>query len=159
MYQKPQLKHIENEVLFPLVKQLLLEGRDATLTPQGNSMQPFIRGGVDTVVLRKMPDVREGDIVLFCLPEEKFILHRLIRVEGEELTFMGDGNLRGEEHCTKADVLGTVVLIRSPKGRHKPTHRWWRLWQWLLPVRWLLLKVDRHAFRHEKFRFYRKWFK
>lgn len=160
MYTQPETRHIDNQVLFPVVAQLLREHREAELTPQGNSMQPFIRGGVDVVLLRETHTFAPGDILLFVLEGVKgptYVLHRLVEVEGDNLTFMGDGNLRGYEHCTKADVLGRVVEIRSPRGWHKPLRFGWRLWRWLLPLRWLLLKVDRHVFRHEKFRFYKKW--
>lgn len=175
MYQTPHTQQIPNEVLFPVVAEMLRQGKEVTLTPRGSSMQPFIRGGVDVVTLRVVDGaVREGDILLFQLPPRVeggpvvYVLHRLIRVEGEELTLRGDGNVRGEEHCLRGDVLGRVVSIRSgrvmcPFGRNKgqgvpkPLRMGWRWWQWAYPLRSLLLKVDKHFIRFEKFRFYRKW--
>lgn len=106
-------------------------------------MRPFIEGDSDSVVLSSAPSVRVGDILLCCV-EGKYVLHRLTAVDGERLTLMGDGNLRGEEHCLRDDVIARVVEIRTRNGRRKPLTRGW-LWHRLRPFRPFLLKA------------YRKW--
>ena len=55
---------IPNSVLFEEVAAVLQEGREAVITPTGNSMRPFIRGGVDRVVLGLRDTLAVGDIVL-----------------------------------------------------------------------------------------------
>ncbi len=120
---------------------LLAEGNEVSLTPKGKSMLPFIQEGKDTVVLRKLPLVKKGDIVLARLPEH-YVLHRVIAVGEETLTLMGDGNLHLKERCSREDVLGTVVQIER-KGRkaHRPGRA--LLWRALLPCRRLLLALYR----------------
>ena len=83
---------IPNDILLGEVAALLREGREAVITPTGNSMLPFIRGGVDQVVLRRTDDITVGDIVLVHTGG-RYILHRLIARDGDALTLMGDGNL------------------------------------------------------------------
>lgn len=136
---------IPNAVLFPEVKRLLDEGKDVTLTPQGVSMLPFIRGGEDSVTLRHTGTCELGDILLVEI-EGIYILHRLIHKEGEQLTLRGDGNIRGIEPCTTANVIGKVVAISDKHGRPKRLHKA-RLWQWLYPIRRYLLKVYRVGYR------------
>ncbi|MBO4557696.1 MAG: S24/S26 family peptidase [Bacteroidales bacterium] len=128
---------LPNEVLLEEVGALLAEGREVTFTPKGNSMLPFIRGGRDSVTLKKLDTVEVGDIVLVRLPDSRYVLHRAFRLSGEKLEVMGDGNLSGTESCTLADVMGTAVKVN---GR-KPSRG--RLWRWLKPVRRYLLGIYR----------------
>lgn len=130
---------LPNDILLGEVAAVLREGREAIITPLGNSMLPFIRGGRDRVVLRKEPDIAEGDIVLVHAGG-RYILHRILAVKGDAVTLMGDGNLRGTEHCTRAEVLGTVSEILLPDGRVRKPGRA-RLWLALRPIRRYLLAI------------------
>lgn len=134
-------KKIENTVLIPEMASLLREGKDVRFTPTGVSMRPFIEGGSDVVVLRKLPHVRVGDIALAAVGVA-YVLHRVIAVEGDSVTLLGDGNIGRTEHCTTADILGTVIRIENAHGRRKPLTRG-RLWYYLLPCRRILLKIYR----------------
>ncbi len=130
-------KTFPNALLLGEVAAVLDEGREAIISPTGNSMLPFIRGGVDRVVLHRTPDVAVGDIAL-VYTEGRYLLHRIVAREGDALTLMGDGNVRGLEHCRRADVIGTVAEIIRPDGsRRKPGKA--SLWQALRPVRRYLL--------------------
>ena len=132
---------IPNDILLGEVAALLREGREAVITPTGNSMLPFIRGGVDRVVLRRTDDVTVGDIVLVHTGG-RYILHRLIAHDGDALTLMGDGNLQGTESCTTADVVGTVTAVIRPSGREQTPGKG-RLWRILNPLRRYLLAIYR----------------
>lgn len=118
----------------------LKDGKVLALVPQGISMLPFIKGGVDQVYLLKKDRVAVGDIVLVEY-HGKHILHRVYAIDGEKMTLMGDGNLEGTEQVAADEVMGTVVEIVHD-GRHlKPKKAW--LWRHLLPIRRYLLKIHR----------------
>ncbi|MBQ7708888.1 MAG: S24/S26 family peptidase [Bacteroidales bacterium] len=118
---------VANEILLEDAAALMQEGREVTIKPLGYSMLPFIRGGKDSVRLKKMPTVAVGDMLLVRLPGPRYVLHRLIAMDGDRLTLMGDGNLVGTESCTQADVLGTVVAIERGKRVVVPGNGlWWR---------------------------------
>jgi hypothetical protein len=134
-------KVVANEVLLEDAAALMNEGREVTLKPLGCSMLPFIRGGRDSVRLKKLPDVAVGDMLLVRLEGPRYVLHRLIAVDGDRLTLMGDGNLAGTETCTKADVLGTVVAIERGKRVVKPGNGLW--WRRLKPFRRYILAIYR----------------
>ena len=118
----------------------LKDGKVIALVPQGISMLPFIKGGVDQVYLLKKEKVAVGDIVLVEY-HGKHILHRVYAVDGEKMTLMGDGNLEGTEQVAADEVLGTVVEIVHGGCRRKPKKAW--LWRHLLPIRRYLLKIHR----------------
>ena len=132
---------IPNDILLGEVAALLREGREAVITPTGNSMLPFIRGGVDRVVLRRTDDVTVGDVTLVHTGG-RYILHRVIARDGDALTLMGDGNLQGTESCTTAEVVGTVTGIIRPSGKESKPGKG-RLWRSLKPLRRYLLAIYR----------------
>lgn len=134
---------VENDILIPEMGRLLRGGQQVVFTPGGVSMRPFIEGGKDSVTLEypALESIRVGDILL-CRIGERYVLHRLIGIEGERLHLKGDGNLTGGEECGRDDVIGRVIGIRSPKGRKKMLTRG-RVWHYLSPIRKYLLKVYR----------------
>lgn len=131
---------IPNRILLEEVATLLEEGRDVTLSPKGTSMLPFIKEGRDSVILHRMPDVEEGDIVLARL-DDRYVLHRVIMSNFNRLTLMGDGNLDYTETCTKDDVLGTVIGVVRNNKSVKPSKG--LVWKYLLPFRRILLAIYR----------------
>lgn len=140
---------IENDILIPELARLLSEEKEVRFTPSGVSMRPFIEGDKDSVVLAplgRLPKI--GDILLARVTgyagRRTYVLHRLIRIEGENYILQGDGNLSGEEQCRLEDIIGRVIRIESPEGSRKPLTRG-RIWHALLPVRGFLLKIYRHT--------------
>ncbi len=145
---------VDNDILIPEIRAILLEGRDVRFTPSGVSMRPFIEGGKDAVILRHMPSVRVGDICL-CDLGTRYVLHRVIAVTPDPssltahpslITLQGDGILLATEQCLASDVIGTVIRIENPRGRRKPLTRG-RLWFYLRPLRRYLLKIYRHVIK------------
>ena len=132
---------LPNKVLLEEAGQLLEEGREVTFTPLGSSMLPFIRGGKDSVTLWKKPSAEVGDIVLVRLPG-RYVLHRIIALDGEKVTLMGDGNLVGTESCTLQDIMGTVATIQRGKKRTVVPGKG-RFWRTLKPFRRYILAIYR----------------
>lgn len=107
---------VPNELLLSEIGRLLAQGKRCSLRTKGSSMLPFIRGERDSVVLEALPEILAGDIVLAKVPGRGYVLHRVMRIEGERLFLMGDGNLRYGEECSLCDVLGSVVWIEKDCG-------------------------------------------
>ena len=91
-------KVLPNEMVLEEACRLLEEGREVVITPLGNSMLPFIRGGKDEVTLKVMPHIEVGDIVLARLPGPSYVLHRVVDRNRSLLTLMGDGYGRKALH-------------------------------------------------------------
>ena len=132
---------VANEILLEEAAALMEEGREVTFTPLGSSMLPFIRGGRDAVRMCKKDSVEVGDMTLVRLGG-RYVLHRVIALEGDRVTLMGDGNLSGTESCTLQDVMGTVVAIQRGKREVKPGNG--KLWRTVLkPFRRYILAIYR----------------
>ena len=134
-------KIVANELLLEEAARLMEEGREVNFTPLGNSMLPFIKGGKDSVRLQKKPSVAVGDIALVRLPGPRYVLHRVIKTDGNRLILMGDGNIAGTEECSADDVMGTVVAINKGKRTVIPGKA--GLWRALKPVRRYILAIYR----------------
>lgn len=140
---------VPNETLLPEIARMVQEGMSVTLRGKGNSMLPFIVGGRDSIVLRKADSLQTGDIVLAEIAEKRYVLHRIIALDGERITLMGDGNLNGTEQCDPCRVLAKAVkIIRNgcfidtdSRGERRRA----ALWRTLRPVRRWLLAVYRRC--------------
>jgi SOS-response transcriptional repressor LexA len=142
-----QTKTVPNAELIPAIGKLIEEGQEVIFKPKGVSMHPFIRGGRDSVLLRKAGKLKAGDIVLAEISDGMFVLHRIEKIEDEKIVLMGDGNLVGRERCRRNDVLAIAVkIIKGQKEIDCQSQRHLRnaaIWRRLLPVRRYLLAIYR----------------
>lgn len=140
---------VSNDMLMPQVLSMIAEGHTVTITARGNSMRPYLVSDRDKIILGHLGErVSVGDAVLALLPTGMYVMHRIIAVDGDAVTLLGDGNLT-PEHCHLSDIKArAVAFIR--KGRTKPetifskkyrTYRW--LWMRLRPLRRYLLFIFR----------------
>ena len=127
-----------------------------TLPVNGRSMLPFIIGGRESVILQQppkqgetrqgAPQMKLGDVVLAWVEGNRYVVHRIIRIDGDRVTLMGDGNLVGTEHCRLSDIkaIATHVVGSDEQPHNLYTSRRMlgvRLWWWLLPIRRYLLAI------------------
>jgi hypothetical protein len=127
---------------------LVDEGVSVTLPVNGNSMLPFIIGGKESVILQQPELPKVGGVVLAWADGYRYVVHRIVRIDGERVTLMGDGNLIGTEHCLIGDIKARVTHVVDAKGRTHYLYKGWRklaakVWFWLRPVRRYLLAIYR----------------
>ena len=130
---------LPNDVLLGEVAELLSQGREVVITPKGKSMLPFIRGEIDRVKLKHPDRLSVGDIVLAHIGR-RYVMHRIVAINGDEIILMGDGVMKNTEHGERKDVVGVVTELISPNGRHQKPGKAW-LWRHSLFLRKYLLKV------------------
>lgn len=138
---------LPNEVLLKEVCSLVADGHDVTLRVRGVSMRPFLEDRRDKIVLTRPENVQVGDAVLAEIAPGRYVFHRIIAIDGDEVTLKGDGNIRGTEHCKIPNVMAaTKAFIRKEKN-YKPQGKTWRCYSALWPtspfVRRVLLKLYR----------------
>lgn len=137
-------KGIDNKVLIPEIIKLLNDGHTVTLNLKGYSMRPFLEDGRDKALLRKATKIAVGDAVLAEVAPKKFVLHRIISIDGNIVTLRGDGNF-GVERCTRNCVHGIAEgFYRKGRSRLDSTSGMkWRIysyfWTRLFPIRRYLL--------------------
>lgn len=120
----------------------LRSGGEVRLLVRGRSMLPALRPETDEVVLRRAGVYRRADIVLARVSPSRYVLHRIIAVDGRgRVTLMGDGNLRQREECAVADIAGRVVAVSRGGLMYVPSALRGRVWMWLRPLRPLLVRL------------------
>lgn len=116
-------RSIANEVMLGEVCALLAEGKRVKLRAKGGSMRPLIRGDEDTLVLAPVTALRKGDVVLARIGGG-YVVHRIVGIDGDRITLMGDGNLYRTEECSRTDIYGkAVTVIRNGKERSLTSFR------------------------------------
>lgn len=136
---------VPNDILLGEASELLAKGVEVILMTKGNSMLPFIRGDKDSVKLRKMDSVSVSDVVLARIEDRRYVLHRVIGINGDNVTLMGDGNLRGTESCKLSDIVGTAFEVVKPSGKCVKIRKG-EFWRKLLPIRRYILAIYRRVF-------------
>ena len=109
------MKNIPNNLFFAWVEEEIANGREARIRVKGESMYPFLRNGVDDVVVSpcRVEDLKLLDIVLFRY-KGKHVMHRIVGMTEEGYTLQGDGVWASQEYCKREDVVGKVVVICPP---------------------------------------------
>lgn len=110
-----QRREIPNDIFLGLVREYLTKGHCATIWVKGYSMRPFLEHMRDKVQLKPVDELHEYDAVLAEIAPGHYVLHRIIDIKGDEVTLMGDGNIRGTEHCKRSDVCGIVTHYIRPR--------------------------------------------
>lgn len=93
----------DNEIIQNAVR-LVDEGLRVTFPVKGFSMLPFIIGSRESVDLVKPENLRVGDVVLAWVEGHRYVIHRIISIDGDRVTLMGDGNIAGHERDRKSVV-------------------------------------------------------
>lgn len=139
---------ITDKGIIEEVVKLVGEGISVTLPVNGVSMLPFIVGGRDSVILRRPVKVKPGEIVLAWVEGNRFVVHRIIRIDGDQVLLMGDGNIACVEHCSVSDIKAVATHVVKGNGEKyflygRKQRLYAALWRRLSPVRRYLLAIYR----------------
>ena len=131
---------------------LVQKGVTVTFPVTGQSMLPFIIGGKESVILHRPGLIAVGDVVLAWVDGNRYVVHRIIKLDYDRVTLMGDGNVKGTEHCLLKDVKARVTHVVDAKDRTHYLYNRWRMlgakvWYWLRPIRRYLLAIYRRVKR------------
>lgn len=138
----------DNEIIEEAIR-LVREGVNVTLPVNGNSMLPFIIGGKESVILHSPGGIVDvGDVVLAWVDGNRYVVHRIIKLDYDRVTLMGDGNVAVTEHCRLNDIKARVTHVVDAKDRTHYLYNRWRMlgakvWYWLRPIRRYLLAIYR----------------
>ena len=96
----------------------LKEKEQIEVLTSGKSMEPLFKEHRDiAVVSRVEKPLKKGDIVLYSRDEKSFILHRIVKIKGENLIIRGDNNLNFESDIKADRVIGVLTALYR-KGKY-----------------------------------------
>lgn len=147
-----KVKTVYADILVKEAIALLEEGRRVVLPVKGTSMHPFIISGRDSIELVSPSEpLKEYDVVWAWVDGSHYVIHRIIAIDGDKVSLMGDGNSNGVEHCRTDEVMALAEYVIAPNGKRRYLYTktrlgFARLWRRLLPVRRWLLAIYRRTF-------------
>jgi hypothetical protein len=113
--------------LMPVIRAALERGQRVSMTVNGSSMSPFIRDGdvVELELLRSLP--RQGDVVLVQCPEERYVLHQVVRIDGNAFFLCGYAQRRREGPFVHNALVARVVRVYRGRRTIALDRGLWRL--------------------------------
>lgn len=101
--------------LLPVMDEMLENGMEVTFVTNGISMLPLLRDK-DSVTIKKSDVYKKNDVVLFKRLDSAFVLHRIIKIDGETVFTEGDSLCGKDEPINKEQILGkATAFIRQGK--------------------------------------------
>lgn len=146
--QKHNIMQLSGEFIISEALRLVGEGRDVIFPVKGTSMLPFIIGGKESAVFSPVKKIKKGRVVLAYTSGGNYVVHRIIKIDNQNITLMGDGNLKGCEFCKISDVKAEVNYVVGNNGKKRCLNSFWRvaaafIWRILRPIRRYLLAAYR----------------
>ena len=139
-----------DELIIQEAVRLVQDGVSVTFPVKGRSMLPFIFGGRESVILQKPGSLQRGQVVLAQVGPDRYVVHRIIKIEPDRITLMGDGNICGTESCTPSNVLAIATHVVDEKGKRRSLESKGQLfkakvWFRIRPMRRIILAVLRRT--------------
>jgi hypothetical protein len=134
---EPNVKVLPPEVLMEQLPALLEEAPAVPLVITGSSMVPFLVHGRDTVYLSKITaPLKRGDMILYRRSNGMYVLHRILRVEAESYTLLGDAQTDPEPGIRTQQILARVSAVRRKGKLLQNGSFWWEFFAkfWLRAV-------------------------
>jgi SOS-response transcriptional repressor LexA len=108
---------LPNDDFFKEVIELLNQKKQVSLMVKGTSMKPFLNEDTE-VFLKQEDNYFKGDICLFKF-NDKYLLHRLTKVAGNDYIFRGDNSNRSET-VEMGLIYGKVIYYLRKDQNYKP---------------------------------------
>jgi len=112
------VREIANDLFFSNVKNIIDSGKQVELKIKGTSMHPTLLDGKHKVVLTPYEKkyLQIGVMALFVY-KQKYILHRLVAINGDQLIFQGDNLPYVKEFVEEKDIIAIVEFIITPTDK------------------------------------------
>lgn len=135
---KHNIRSVSPEELMEDLLDLLEQTESVPLVISGNSMDPFLVHGRDTVYLSKVDrPVKRGDMILYRRISGQYILHRVYEVKEDTLILIGDGQVQLEPGIRREQVLALVSAVRRKDKLLEPGSFLWDFYEkvWIRVIR------------------------
>lgn len=141
------MRYLDAREYITTLRELIEEGREVSLIVTGSSMSPFLIHERDSVYLRK-PDheLRKGDMVFFERDDGHFVLHRILRVNGDgTYDIIGDNQAVVEEGVRRDQIFAYVFKVKRNGKMIEPGSFWWEFfagpWTKIIPARRMVSRL------------------
>ena len=113
---------------------------------EGTSMMPMLRQGKDRVVITKCErKLKLHDVPLYKSKDNKYVLHRIIKVKPDGYVIRGDNLYNNEYNVADSDIIGVLKAFYRGDKLVDCRNKGYRLYIWYIrlsyPLRYLWFMV------------------
>ncbi len=94
---------------FILKEDVIKIGGIATFVVLTGSMEPTIQAG-EMIVVKEENAYQIGDIVTYREEKDFLVTHRIVKIDGENITTKGDNNNLEDKTIKEGQILGKVIF-------------------------------------------------
>ncbi len=140
------MRELDAQEYLTMLRGLVEEGREVTMTITGSSMAPFLIHRRDSICFAK-PDreLRRGDMVFFRRTDGTYVMHRICRVKDNGYYLIGDAQTVKEGPVGRSQIFALVKKVRRKGVWMGPGDFWWEffehVWLRMIPLRRLVMRI------------------
>lgn len=115
-------------------KEYLDEHGTLAYTNVGVSMLPLLRQGKDLLIVTKKAHgrCRVGDVVLYTRTDNKYVLHRVIKVRTNDYVIMGDNCVTKEYGIRDEHIIGVMTGFVRNSIQHSTDEEGYRIYTFII---------------------------
>ena len=139
--------------LIPAIKDVIENGNEASFTPNGRSMRPFIIGGKDKVSLIKpVFPLKKYSVPLYLRKDGSVILHRIVKtfIKSDGTTgyvMRGDNTFSDEYTVEEKDIIAVMNHFMHNGKWHCASSPFYiflcKTWCFIYPLRRFFYRLSR----------------
>lgn len=139
------MRLVDNDEYIPVLRELMEEGKEVSMTISGSSMNPFLIHHRDLVLMKKTDGpVRRGDMVFYQRASGAYVLHRVHHTDINGMLYMvGDAQTEIEGPLNPDCVFAIIIKVKRKGKWIQPGDFWWFffrcIWIRCIPLRRLLM--------------------
>lgn len=137
-----RVKVVAPELLLNEYRELLKDDsiEALPLLISGNSMAPFLIHQRDTVYLSRLQKpLKKGDVVLYLRDNGSYVLHRIVQINNDQYSMIGDGQFHIEKGIRHDQIIAVMTSVQRKGKILKPGDFWWnffeKCWIHMIPFR------------------------
>ena len=144
---KDKRKIVDIDTYMPVLRDILSQGKEVSLTITGNSMSPFLIHERDEILISP-PDGKwkKGDMAFFVRDNGQYVMHRICKVDKNgDCYFVGDAQQLIEGPIKPCQIFGKITKVKRKDKWIDEHDFWWqffeKVWIRLIPFRGLLREI------------------
>lgn len=97
--------------MAPVIYEIVSVGGCVKLEVKGVSMMPILRNERDCVLLKKAENLFLYDVVLFRKANGKIALHRIVEINEDSYTIIGDNQYKFDRNIKRENIIAKAVEV------------------------------------------------
>lgn len=140
--------NIDTREYVGVLKEMVEQGMEVSMTVAGTSMEPFLTDRRDRIYFQKPEEpVKKGDMVFFQRRTGEYVMHRVMKVKKQQYYLAGDHQTVLEGPIEKEQIFAKIVSVERAGVWISEDDSCWKFyadwWRRLFQIRKVINKLKR----------------